>query len=361
MAWHIVEKLIEQVGQHSTLIGKFWTTFFFVLRFLMVVSIADTVFGDEQGSFVCNTLTPGCENVCFNDFSPISLIRLWALQILSVAIPSIIFIVYTAHKLTKIEQARALKKKEEDKKKKQKEEAKKLREEARNKARRRMADEGPPEYNNFIHGENGHVTNVEPVTEKAAKEASEKEDKKKKDDDKDDSKKDEVVATKLGADTPPRLFLAYLTQVVFRLLVEVAFMIVQFNIYVYKFYVPELFKCSRWPCPNVVDCFVSRPKEKTVMLWIMFGTGLIMIALNLIELYHLGMRQAYDAWKRRGEDITKQYKSVTNNMPHFGHGGYGGYSRYRGGYPQAVGIRVGYARSSMSGEGGGDYDGDQFI
>ncbi|XP_039249398.1 gap junction delta-2 protein-like isoform X2 [Styela clava] len=358
MAWHIVEKLIEQVGQHSTLIGKFWTTFFFVLRFLMVVSIADTVFGDEQGSFVCNTLTPGCENVCFNDFSPISLIRLWALQILSVAIPSIIFIVYTAHKLTKIEQARALKKKEEDKKKKQKEEAKKLREEARNKARRRMADE---EYNNFIHGENGHVTNVEPVTEKAAKEASEKEDKKKKDDDKDDSKKDEVVATKLGADTPPRLFLAYLTQVVFRLLVEVAFMIVQFNIYVYKFYVPELFKCSRWPCPNVVDCFVSRPKEKTVMLWIMFGTGLIMIALNLIELYHLGMRQAYDAWKRRGEDITKQYKSVTNNMPHFGHGGYGGYSRYRGGYPQAVGIRVGYARSSMSGEGGGDYDGDQFI
>lgn len=82
MAWHIVEKFIEQVGAHSTLIGKFWTTFFFVLRFLVVVSIADTVFGDEQGSFVCNTLTPGCSNVCFNDFSPISMIRLWALQVI---------------------------------------------------------------------------------------------------------------------------------------------------------------------------------------------------------------------------------------------------------------------------------------
>ena len=83
MAWHIMEKLVEQVAQHSTLIGKFWSTFFFVLRFLMVVSIADSVFGDEQDKFVCNTLTPGCSNVCFNDFSPVSLIRLWALQVTS--------------------------------------------------------------------------------------------------------------------------------------------------------------------------------------------------------------------------------------------------------------------------------------
>jgi len=81
MAWHIIEKLLEQVAEHSTLVGKFWVTFFFVLRFLIVISIADTVFGDERGAFVCNTLTPGCENICFNDFSPISLIRLWALQV----------------------------------------------------------------------------------------------------------------------------------------------------------------------------------------------------------------------------------------------------------------------------------------
>lgn len=81
MAWHIVEKFIEQVGQHSTLIGKFWTTFFFVLRLVIVISIADDVFEDEQEEFVCNTLTPGCANVCFNEFSPISLLRLWALQV----------------------------------------------------------------------------------------------------------------------------------------------------------------------------------------------------------------------------------------------------------------------------------------
>uniref|UniRef100_F6UBN0 Gap junction protein n=1 Tax=Ciona intestinalis TaxID=7719 RepID=F6UBN0_CIOIN len=207
MAWHIVEKLLEQVAEHSTLVGKFWVTFFFVLRFLMVVSIADTVFGDEQGSFVCNTLTPGCANICFNDFSPISLIRLWALQILSVSLPTIIFMVYTAHKMTKISQAKKLRQDEMDKKKKMREEAKK--------------------YN------------------------------------------------------------TYTKYVVCRLAVEIGFMVLQFNIYVFKFWVPELFKCARWPCPNVVDCFVSRPKEKTIMLWVMFATGLIMIVLNLIELYHL--------------------------------------------------------------------------
>nr|XP_002131483.1 gap junction beta-4 protein-like [Ciona intestinalis] len=350
MAWHIVEKLLEQVAEHSTLVGKFWVTFFFVLRFLMVVSIADTVFGDEQGSFVCNTLTPGCANICFNDFSPISLIRLWALQILSVSLPTIIFMVYTAHKMTKISQAKKLRQDEMDKKKKMREEAKKLKEEARKKAmadrRRRLEESGPPDYN--------ALENDAFVTDVKKNEKKEKEPEKDKDDDK-------VVATKLDSDTPSRLMLAYVVQVVCRLAVEIGFMVLQFNIYVFKFWVPELFKCARWPCPNVVDCFVSRPKEKTIMLWVMFATGLIMIVLNLIELYHLGARKILEAWKQRGQDITKEYR-VSSNMPHFGtHGGHGGGGRYPRGYPQAVGIRVGYARSSMSGEGGNDYDGDRFI
>lgn len=337
MAWHIMEKLVEQVAQHSTLVGKFWSTFFFVLRFLMVVSIADSVFGDEQGAFVCNTLTPGCSNVCFNDFSPISLIRLWALQILGVSLPTVIFMVYTAHKMEKISQAKKIRKEEQEKVKKQKEEAKKIRDEARKKMiedkKRRAAEGHPPDYNH------------EPTV------VAKKEEKK------DDGDDDKVVATQLTEDNPSRLMLAYVAQVVFRLTVEVVFMVVQFNTYVYKFWVPELFKCSRWPCPDVVDCFISRPKEKTIMLWIMFGTGLIMILLCLIELYHIGTTKIMEAWRDRGQDITKEYKQVTNSMPSFGrhHG------RYQRGYPQAVGIRVGYARSSLSGEGGNDFDGDEFI
>ena len=30
--WHVVEKYLEEVGKHSTLIGKYWITMFLVLR-----------------------------------------------------------------------------------------------------------------------------------------------------------------------------------------------------------------------------------------------------------------------------------------------------------------------------------------
>lgn len=89
------------------------------------------------------------------------------------------------------------------------------------------------------------------------------------------------------------------------------------------------------------------------------GTSVVMIILNLVELYHLGIAKLWEAWKTRGHDITKEYK-VKSNVPTFGGAG-GHYGvRYPRGYPQAVGIRVGYARSSISG-GGNDIDGDQFI
>lgn len=81
MAWHIVERLIDTVETQSTLLGKYWTTFFFTLRFLLIVSIAYPVFDSERDEFTCNTLTPGCESLCFNEFNPMSLLRLWQLQV----------------------------------------------------------------------------------------------------------------------------------------------------------------------------------------------------------------------------------------------------------------------------------------
>ena len=71
----------------------------------------------------------------------------FVVQILSVALPTIIFMIYTAHKLTKIAQAKKLRKEEQDKKKADKEKAKALREESRKKAlieRRNMGDTGLP-------------------------------------------------------------------------------------------------------------------------------------------------------------------------------------------------------------------------
>ena len=37
----------------------------------------DDVWDDSQEEFVCNTLSPGCLNVCFNEYSPIALVRIF--------------------------------------------------------------------------------------------------------------------------------------------------------------------------------------------------------------------------------------------------------------------------------------------
>ena len=111
MSWHFVERWLQKVNQHSTLIGKFWLTFLIIFRIVVVSSVGDRVYSDEQSEFKCNTLQVqfktilsfqrtkkqfkiGCTNVCFNMFSPISHIRFWSFQIILVCTPSIVFMVY---------------------------------------------------------------------------------------------------------------------------------------------------------------------------------------------------------------------------------------------------------------------------
>lgn len=98
MSWHFLERWLEKANQHSTLIGKFWITFLIVCRLIIIGSLGDRVYADEQSEFKCNSAQMGCNNVCFDNFSPISHVRFWGFQILAVTFPSIIFLIYTGHK-----------------------------------------------------------------------------------------------------------------------------------------------------------------------------------------------------------------------------------------------------------------------
>lgn len=288
MAWHIVEKLIDDVQGHSTMFGKYWTTFFFTLRFLMILSIANPVFDDEREEFSCNTLTPGCENICFNEFNPLSLIRLWQLQVLAVAIQGILFVIYLAHKNDKVEDA-----KEEFRKQKAKAKRLHRRERMKEKILQRrytLNDEHTP---TGTAGGPGYIT----VDVEGQSEDSE--------DTEDDEIDKKLVASKMDSYTPPKVMLLYVFQVVTRLLIECVFIYFHCNLYVYKFWVPEVYKCSRYPCKDVVPCYVGRSKEKTILLWIMFSTSLIMIILSLCELVHIGYKNMWTAWSSRKQDFTK--------------------------------------------------------
>lgn len=93
------------------------------------------------------------------------------------------------------------------------------------------------------------------------------------------------------------LMRVYVAQLVARAAFEVAFLVGQYLLY--GFEVPPFFPCSRQPCPHVVDCFVSRPTEKTVFLLVMYVVSCLCLLLNLCEMAHLGLGSAQDAVRAR--------------------------------------------------------------
>lgn len=93
------------------------------------------------------------------------------------------------------------------------------------------------------------------------------------------------------------LMRVYVAQLVARAAFEVAFLVGQYLLY--GFEVRPFFACSRQPCPHVVDCFVSRPTEKTVFLLVMYVVSCLCLLLNLCEMAHLGLGSAQDAVRGR--------------------------------------------------------------
>ncbi|XP_074117550.1 gap junction delta-3 protein [Sminthopsis crassicaudata] len=83
----------------------------------------------------------------------------------------------------------------------------------------------------------------------------------------------------------PRARHCYLLSVALRLLAELGFLTGQTLLY--GFQVAPHFLCTQTPCPHTVDCFVSRPTEKTVFVVFYFAVGLLSTLLSVVELLHL--------------------------------------------------------------------------
>uniref|UniRef100_A0A668AIJ6 Gap junction protein n=1 Tax=Myripristis murdjan TaxID=586833 RepID=A0A668AIJ6_9TELE len=92
--WSILGRFLSEVQNHSTVIGKIWLTMLLIFRILLVTLVGDAVYSDEQSKFTCNTQQPGCNNVCYDTFAPVSHLRFWVFQIVLVSTPSIFYIVF---------------------------------------------------------------------------------------------------------------------------------------------------------------------------------------------------------------------------------------------------------------------------
>ncbi|XP_061587016.1 gap junction delta-4 protein-like [Cololabis saira] len=87
------------ICQHVPFIGKTWWILALLLRLLVLLLLGFTLFSDEQDRFICNTIQPGCSNVCFDVLNPVSLLRLWLLHFILLCVPHLMFAVYIVQKV----------------------------------------------------------------------------------------------------------------------------------------------------------------------------------------------------------------------------------------------------------------------
>ncbi|XP_045563765.1 gap junction alpha-8 protein [Salmo salar] len=235
--WSFLGNILEEVNEHSTVIGRVWLTVLFIFRILILGTAAEFVWGDEQSDYVCNTQQPGCENVCYDEAFPISHIRLWVLQIIFVSTPSLVYVGHAVHHVHM-------------------EEKRKEREEAELSRQQELSEERLP-----LAPDQGSVHTTKETSTKG-------------------SKKFRLEGT---------LLRTYICHIIFKTLFEVGFVVGQY--FLYGFRILPLYKCSRWPCPNTVDCFVSRPTEKTVFIIFMLAVACVSLFLNFVEISHLSLKK----------------------------------------------------------------------
>ena len=82
---------------------------------------------------------------------------------------------------------------------------------------------------------------------------------------------------------------AYVIHAIARFLIELVMCIVQLRSFPLN--VAPLYKCNQWPCPNVVDCYPSRPREKSLVQKFLAIVSVFCVFVNFLDLYYLGYRK----------------------------------------------------------------------
>ncbi|XP_068196999.1 gap junction delta-4 protein-like [Antennarius striatus] len=220
--------LFIAISQNVSFMGKTWWLLMLLLRLLVLLLAAFPVFSDEQERFVCNTLQPGCSTVCFDVFSPVSVLRLWLLQLLLLFLPHAVFAAYVLHQVF-----------------------------------------------SYVHfrGVRYGSSSGEFSLRKAPREWD-----------------------------APRFYCSYFLVVTLRILLEGVFGAGQF--FLFGLSVPRSFLCYEPPCTSGVECYVSRPTEKTLMLVFSLGVGSLSVLLSLGDL--VGAVRGVLTWRSKKEVLMEE-------------------------------------------------------
>ncbi|XP_077442912.1 gap junction Cx32.2 protein-like [Stigmatopora argus] len=82
------------------------------------------------------------------------------------------------------------------------------------------------------------------------------------------------------------LFYTYMTQLVFKIIMEIGFTIGQFYVFG-SLYVDSSFRCQNSPLCAYNMCYISRPTEKTIFILFMLAVSGVSVLLNIVEIVYL--------------------------------------------------------------------------
>ncbi|MGH0180201.1 UNVERIFIED_CONTAM: hypothetical protein FKN15_003595 [Acipenser sinensis] len=282
MSWGFLTRLLEEIHNHSTFVGKLWLTVLIVFRIVLTVVGGESIYYDEQSKFVCNTAQPGCENVCYDAFAPLSHVRFWVFQIILVATPSVMYLGYAVHKIARSKEGRGCDRKQ----------------------RRKLFGAGRKQHRGIEETEEDNEEEDPMIYEEPELES-----------------RSEGNSAGAAARTAPGkagrhdgrrrikedgLMKIYVMQLLARTSLEVGFLGGQYALY--GFEVSPTYVCERSPCPYKVDCFISRPTEKTVFLLIMYAVTVLCLVLNLWEMLHLGLGTIHDVLRSKRQPPEEGYQ-----------------------------------------------------
>ncbi|XP_029442896.1 gap junction delta-4 protein [Rhinatrema bivittatum] len=220
-------------------VGKLWLALMTLLRLAVIVLAGYSLYQDEQERFICNTLQPGCSNVCYDAFSPVSHFRFWLMQTLCVLLPYVMFSIHILHHVS-------------------------------------------------LHIATGtysckrisHTTN--PTT---------------------DYRTENMDIQDFSG--------AYIIHLLLRTITEAGFSAGQY--FLFGVFVPQSFSCHQPPCTGAIDCYISRPTEKSIMVIFVWGISGISIFLSVVDLICVIQSQIKEK-NHRGESLRIKNTSVQEEL-----------------------------------------------
>ncbi|XP_016096515.1 gap junction delta-4 protein-like [Sinocyclocheilus grahami] len=219
-------------------LGKAWVILVIFLRILVLLFAGYPLYQDEQERFVCNTIQPGCANVCYDMFAPLSLFRFLLVQLTTLCLPYVMFVTYVIHKVSS----------------------------------------GLPAVSGT--SESIKADSIYKIHQESFRKSS-------------------LCKTVIKAEKGWVQYFtgAYILHLLLRILVEAGFGAAHY--YLFGFHVPKRFMCQQPPCTTMVDCYISRPTEKTIMLNFMLGTAALSLLLNVCDLICAVKRSMRQKSKRK--------------------------------------------------------------